>query len=154
VIRGLALAIAVIAPGAVLAEPTQWWINPGVYAFHFDRDKDLRHDNVGFGVEMVPARAHALMAGSYINSNRARSRYFAYAWRPLQGQLSGWEVSAGVVAGTFDGYPNYRGGGWFVAPLPLIAVEGRWIGANVSIIPTISGRLDGALAFQLKLRIR
>jgi hypothetical protein len=145
--------MAFLVNGAAHAEPPQWWINPGVYAYHFDRDKDLRDDNVGFGAELVAAPQHAFMAGSYANSNRARSRYAAYGWRPLQRQLAGWDIFAGIVVGAFDGYPNYRNGGWFIAPLPLLAVEGRRIGANVSVIPTISGRLDGALAFQLKLRI-
>jgi hypothetical protein len=134
------------------ADP-QVWINPGIYSLHFDRGKDLRDDNIGVGIELVMAPEHAVSAGTFINSNRARSRYVAYAWRPLRWELGGVDVALGVVAGAFDGYPNYRDGGWFVAPLPLLAVEGRRLGVNLSIIPTIRDRLDGAIAIQLKLRV-
>jgi hypothetical protein len=144
----VALCVAIDAQ----ADP-QVWVNPGIYSLHFDRDKDLRDDNIGLGVELVMAPEHAASAGTFINSNRARSRYLAYAWRPLRWELRGVDVALGVVAGAFDGYPNYRDGGWFVAPLPLLAVEGRRLGVNLSVIPTIRDRLDGALAIQLKLRV-
>ena len=129
------------------------WLNPGLYSLHFDRDKDLRDDNLGFGVEAVLAPQHALGAGTFINSNRERSRYVAYAWRPLRWNIGGVDFLGGVIVGAFDGYPRYRDGGWFVAPLPLLAVEGRRLGVNLSVIPTIRDRLNGAIAVQLKLRI-
>jgi hypothetical protein len=148
VILLLALCVAIDAQ----ADP-QVWINPGIYSLHFDRDKDLRDDNIGLGVELVLAPEHAVSAGTFINSNRERSRYVAYAWRPLRWELRGVDVALGVVAGAFHGYPNYRDGGWFLAPLPLLAVEGRRLGLNLSVIPTIRNRLDGAIAIQLKLRV-
>mgnify|MGYP001617629193 CR=1 FL=1 len=129
------------------------WINPGIYSQHFDSSKHLRNDNPGLGVEVVLAKDHALMGGSYINSNRARTHYGAYEWRPLHWQVAGFDVGAGVALGALDGYPNYRNGGWFVAPLPVLAVEGRRFGLNLSVIPTIRNRLDGALAVQVKLRV-
>ena len=128
------------------------WLNPGVYSLHFDRSKDLRDDNVGLGVELALARDHAVMAGTFINSNRARSRYGTYAWRPFNGRSAGLDLAAGIVVGALDGYPNYRNGGWFVVLLPLLAVEGRRFGANLSVIPTIAGRVDGAVAVQFKVR--
>lgn len=129
------------------------WVNAGVLSLHFDRDKDLREDNVGLGVEGVLRRDHAVMAGTFINSNRARTRYAGYAWRPLHWQAGGAEISAGAAAGVFDGYPNYRNGDWFLAALPLLAIEGRRVGLNVYAVPTIRNRLDGALAFQLKVSL-
>ncbi len=110
----------------------QVWINPGIYSQHFDTSKGLRNNNIGFGAEVMLARDHLLMAGSFINSNRARTHFAGYEWRPLHWQFSGFEVSAGIAVGAFDGYPNYRNGGWFVAPLPLLAIEGRRLGANIS----------------------
>lgn len=130
------------------------WLNPGVYSLHFDRSKNLRDDNVGLGIEVALAPDHSVMAGSFINSNRARSRYAAYAWRPLHAQYAGLDLDAGVVVGAFDGYPNYKGGGWFVAPLPLVSVEGKRFGVNLSVIPTLKNRVDGALSIQFKLRVR
>lgn len=133
--------------------PHEIWINPGVYALHFDRDKDLRDSNIGVGIELVKGTHHAFSAGTFINSNNHRSRHAAYAWRPLHWNLAGLGVFAGVAFGAFDGYPDYRDGGWFVAPLPLVAVEGRRLGANLSVIPTVRNRLDGAIAIQVKLRV-
>ncbi len=147
---------AAAAAGAADAPQDSWpqvWLNPGIYSQHFDSSKGLRNNNIGFGAEVVLARDHALMAGSFINSNRARTRYAAYQWRPLHWEYAGFTATAGVALGAFDGYPNYRQGGWFVAPLPMLAIEGRRLGANISVIPTVANRFDGALAVQVKLRV-
>jgi hypothetical protein len=133
--------------------PPQVWISPGIYSLHFDSSKHLRNDNTGLSAEVVLAADHAVIGGTYINSNRARTHYGAYEWRPLHWQIAGLDVGAGVAVGAFDGYPNYRNGGWFVAPLPLLAIEGTRFGVNLSVIPTIKNRLDGALAIQVKLRV-
>jgi hypothetical protein len=131
----------------------QVWLNPGIYSQHFDSSKGLRNNNIGFGAEVMLADDHELMAGSFINSNRARTHYAAYEWRPLHWQFFGLNVGAGIAVGAFDGYPNYRNGAWFVAPLPMLAVEGKRFGANISIIPTVANRFDGAIAVQIKMRV-
>jgi hypothetical protein len=94
-----------------------------------------------------------LMAGSFINSNRARTHFGAYEWRPLHWQLAGFNVGAGIAVGAFNGYPNYHNGGWFVAPLPLLSIEGKTFGANIGVIPTIANRFDGAIVVQIKMRV-
>lgn len=153
------LFLAVLVPSCAHADdaPQEFsprvWISPGIYSVHFDSSKDLRNANVGPSVEVVLAPNHGVIGGSYINSNSARTYYGAYEWRPLHWQLAGLELSAGVALGAFNGYPNYRDGGWFVAPLPLLAIETRYLGVNLSVIPTIPDRLDGALAIQFKLRV-
>lgn len=129
------------------------WLSPGIYSQHFDHSKDLRNDNWGLGVEVALAPDHALIGGNYINSNGGRTYYGVYEWRPLHWQLASLEVSAGILAGAFDGYPNYHDGGWFVAALPVLAVESRYLGVNLSVIPTLPHRLDGALSIQFKLRV-
>jgi len=129
------------------------WLSPGIYSYHFDRGLDLREDNVGPGVEVLIAQNHALMAGSFINSNRARTHYGAYQWRPLHWQPAGLDVAAGIIAGAFDGYPRMRDGGWFIGAMPVLAVEGRYVGVNFTIVPTIKDRLDGAVAVQIKIRV-
>ena len=149
-------AVYAAAAQAGATGPETWpqiWLNPGIYSQHFDSGKGLRNNNIGFGAEVLLARDHVLMAGSFINSNRARTHFGAYEWRPLHWQYSGFEVGAGIAIGAFDGYPNYRNGGWFVAPLPLLAIEGKTLGANISLIPTVKNRFDGALAVQVKLRV-
>src|SRR5512140_3912845 len=156
-LRGALIAIvcATAAPAAAAQEESwpQVWINPGIYSQHFDSSKGLRNNNIGFGVEARLAQDHVVMAGSYINSNRARTHFAGYEWRPLHWRVSGVDVGAGVVVGAFDGYPNYRNGSWFVAPLPMLSIEGRRLGANVALIPTVANRFDGALAVQIKLRV-
>ncbi len=144
------------APTSALSEDAwpEVWVSPGIYSHHFDRSKGLRDENWGLGAEVALTREHVVMAGSFINSNRARSHYAAYQWRPLQWQVANLKVGAGIAVGAFDGYPNYRNGAWFVAPLPLVSVEGRYIGANFGIVPKIKNRLDGAFAIQIKLRVR
>jgi len=144
------------AAQAATAQEESWpqvWINPGIYSQHFDSSKGLRNNNIGFGVEASLARDHVVMAGSYINSNRARTHFAGYEWRPLHWRVSGLDVGAGVVLGAWDGYPNYRNGAWFVAPLPMLSIEGRKLGANIALIPTVANRFDGALAVQIKLRV-
>lgn len=148
----LLFAQAGAAPAAEFSP--QVWINPGVYSYHFNRSRDLREDNVGAGVEVLFARDHGIMGGTFINSDRQRSHYLAYQWRPLHWEgWGGMRISAGVIAGAFDGYPKYRSGDWFVAPLPLLAIEGDRIGVNLTIVPTIKDRLNGAIGLQIKLRV-
>ncbi|MBI4291557.1 MAG: hypothetical protein HY661_08770 [Betaproteobacteria bacterium] len=159
--RWCSLVIAFAAMAAVNAEAQtaaaefsrQVWLSPGIYARHFNRDKNLRDGNPGLGVEVALARDHALMAGTFINSNDARTRYGAYEWRPLHWQWGGVDVGAGIIVSAFDGYPNYRNGGWFLAPLPVVSFEGKRFGVNLSVIPTLENRLDGAVAVQFKLRV-
>jgi len=136
------------------AAPLQVWLSPGIYSAHFDQSKGLRNGNPGLSAEVAWAEDHSVVAGTYINSNSARTRYAAYGWRPLHWELGGWRMGAGVALGAFDGYPRYRNGGWFIAPLPLLSVEGERLGVNLSLIPTIRDRLDGAVAFQFKIRLR
>lgn len=131
----------------------QVWLNPGIYSHHFDSDKGLRNNNAGFGAEVRLAGDHGVMAGNFINSNGRRSSYAGYQWRPLHWQWAGLELGAAVAVSAFDGYPNYRDGAWFVAPLPMLTIEGRRFGANLSVIPTVANRFDGAIAIQVKMRI-
>ena len=126
VLLGTAMYAAAARAGATPQESwPQVWLNPGIYSHHFDSSKGLRNNNIGFGAEVMLANDHVLMAGSFINSNRARTHFAAYEWRPLHWRFSGVNVSAGIALGAFDGYPNYRNGAWFVAPLPLLSIEGK-----------------------------
>lgn len=130
----------------------QVWLNPGFLSWHFDRSKDLRGDNWGVGAEVVFTPDHTVMAGNFINSDGERSNYASYQWRPLHWRPSDIDVSAGIGLGVIDGYP-YHNGGWFAALFPLLAVEGKRIGANFSIVPTIKDKVNGAVVLQIKLRV-
>lgn len=138
-------------------DPGKWspqvWINAGAYSQHFDRNNNFRQNNIGLGAEVWFARDHAVMAGTYINSERFRSHYGAYQWRPLHWQSAGIKIDAGIVAGIVDGYPRYRNGDHFPAVLPVLAVEYKRIGVNIFAVPTITNRVDGAISIQFKLRV-
>ena len=142
---------------SVCAEDTQpspqVWLNPGFFSWHFQRDQNLRGDNWGVGVEVVLTPEHTVMAGTFINSDDEQSRYATYQWRPLHWQPYDINVRAGVALGVVDGYPHYNNGGWFIGLFPLLAVEGKRVGANFSIVPTINNRTHGALVVQIKLRV-
>ena len=131
----------------------QVWLNPGFFSWHFDRDQNLRGDNWGVGVEVALTPEHGVMAGTFINSDNEQSRYATYLWRPLHWQPYGINVRAGVALGVVDGYPHYNNGGWFIGLFPLLAVEGKHVGANFSIVPTINNRTQGAVVFQIKFRV-
>ena len=159
-LRSLILVCAAIIGAAVQSRPAdaadpwpQVWINPGVYSYHFDRDSDHREDNTGFGVELQITDDHMLMAGSFINSGGDRSRYGLYAWRPLHWGVSSVRLSAGIAVAAFDGYTDYRDGDWFLAPLPLLAVEWKRLGVNFTLVPKVHESLDAAIGIQLKLRV-
>lgn len=129
------------------------WLNPGFYSVHFDQDADLRENNIGFGVEVELRRNHLLTAGTFLNSDDDRSRYAGYEWRPLHWQPVKLDLSAGLIVAALDGYPRVRNGDWYVAVLPVVSVQWKRIGFNLTAVPTIKDRLYGAVAIQFKLRI-
>lgn len=152
----MSVAFCAVLSSANAADPEfspQVWLNPGIYSYHFDRSQNFRENNLGLGAEVLLTPRHGLLAGTYINSERARTRYGAYEWRPLHWRPADINVSAAILVGAFDGYPRYRNGGWFLAAMPVLAIEGKRVGVNLSIIPTIKDRLDGAIAIQVKLRV-
>jgi hypothetical protein len=149
-----AVAFALSAGAAEPASFPQVWLNPGFFTYHFDRDSELREDNTGLGVEVALAPEHALAAGSFLNSTGERSRYGGYQWRPLHWQPAGISVRAGVALGLIDGYPRMRNGGAFFVVVPLLAIEGRYLGVNLTVFPALGNQVEGAIAVQLKLRLR
>jgi len=141
----LALAVVAAAPAAL----ADIWINPGFYSHHFDKSKDLNNRNQGFGVEATISQTYSLTAGVFENSDRQTSRYIGAYVMPFQvGALK-----AGAAVGAFDGYPKMRDGGWFPALIPTMAIEGRRLGLNVSLIPKIGDKVNSALTFQIKFNI-
>jgi hypothetical protein len=137
---------------AALADdsPTKVWLNPGVYSHHF-KEADHREDNYGFGAEVFVVPQHGLVAGSFINSNRERSRYGGYHWRPWHWKPAGVNLSSGFVFALIDGYSNANQGDWFPAVLPVLSAEYGPYGANLSFIP--HPRNGSALALQLRLQV-
>jgi hypothetical protein len=145
------LAALLASPALALAQeaPPKVWVNPGLYSHHF-RDGDFRQDNYGFGVEVAHLH-HTFIAGSFINSDRERSHYAGYYWRPWRRQHGGLELSAGAVIALVDGYSTVNAGDWFPGVLPVVSAEYGIVGANLAFIP--HPRNGAALALQLKLRV-
>jgi len=146
------LAALLATPALALAQGAapKVWLNPGLLSHHF-RDQDFRQDNYGAGVEVALASGHAVMGGSFINSDRERSRYAGYYWRPWHWQHRGVEMGAGAIFALIDGYSTVNSGDWFPAAIPALSAEYGIFGANVAFIP--HPKNGAALALQLKLRV-
>ena len=125
----------------------QLWLNPGMISYHFQNG--YNNDNWGFGAEYRFANVASVTAGRFYNSDRAYSNYAGVYWQPIG--IGPFNV--GLVAGGFNGYPQTNNGGWFAAALPAITYEGKWIGGNLFVIPTMGDRVHGALSLQLKLKV-
>ncbi len=147
----LALVAAAGAMGCVpCAHAQEVWVNAGMLSYHFDRSRPHREFNYGLGAEAIFAPDHALMAGTYKNSESFQSHYLGYVYRPFHWTPSGLKVSAGVALSVVDGYPSMNDRGWFAAPIPVVMVEGKKIGANFILLPNFNH--GAALAMQLKLK--
>ena len=130
-------------------EKSELWINPGLLSYHFDQSKDFNAVNYGIGGEYQFSSVASLTAGTFRNSNYRQSNYIGAYWQPI----AIGPVKIGMVAGGFNGYLSNNNGGWFPAVLPAFTVEGRWIGLNLILIPTIGDRVSGSLSFQLKFKV-
>ena len=126
------------------------WVNAGMLSYHFDRSKHYREFNYGLGAEAVFSPKHAAIAGLYKNSESHETRYLGYEYRPVTWRSAGLNVSPGLAVALLDGYPMQNNGGWFVAPFPVLSVEGKRFGANFIFIPNI--KHGAALAMQLKVK--
>jgi hypothetical protein len=131
------------------APKSEVWIDPGLYSYHYDREKDLNSTNYGFGIEYKYSSVASLTAGSFKNSNYRQSNYIGAYWQPI----SIGPVNLGVVAGGFNGYSNRNNGGWFPAILPALTIEKDWVGLNLMIIPTIPNHVSGSLSLQIKFKV-
>lgn len=125
------------------------WINAGMYSYHFARDSGLNNNNVGFGAEYSFSSVASLTIGGFKNSDSAHSNYGGIYYHPVS---IGW-LKLGFVAGAMSGYPSTNNGGYFPALIPTISAEGKWVGANVFLIPSIGDKVHSAISFQLKLKV-
>ena len=154
--------IAMMASITALAEDSlqtfQWieakpvsevWINPGMYAYHFQKDQNLNNNNWGIGLEYRFSTVASATIGNFKNSDHAQSYYAGFYYQPVKFG----PVKLGVVAGAFNGYESTNNGAWFPAILPALSVEQGRFGANIFLIPTVGDRLHGAIALQLKMNL-
>lgn len=150
-LAALGCCAALASPARGEENAPQVWINGGLLSYHFDRSKDYRERNWGLGAEAIIAPDHALMLGTYLNSENGRSHYAGYQWRPLHWQPYGFNVSAGLAGSVIDGYPTMNNRGWFLAAMPVLAIEGKRFGVNLILVPNFNH--GSAIAAQLKLKV-
>ncbi|MGO4377996.1 hypothetical protein [Pseudoduganella sp. RAF53_2] len=149
---GLAMA------GAAQANPfetienkplNELWLNAGFYSWHFQEDRGFDNTNPGWGAEYRFNTVASATVGRFHNSDRALSDYAGVYYQP-------WSLGPfrlGAVVGGFNGYPNMRNGGWFLAAIPVASIEYKRVGANFAIVPNYKDRLHGAFSIQLKIKL-
>jgi hypothetical protein len=125
------------------------WLNPGLYSYHFDTDKNLVSDNWGLGAEYRYSTINTVAIGRFHNSIGENSNYAAWYWQPL---VMG-SIRLGGLVGIIDGYPNAFDGDWFPMLLPAASYEYKNFGINLTIVPTYKNAVYGSISLQLKLRI-
>ncbi len=125
------------------------WVNPVFISRHFNRSTELKENNYGLGVQVALSQTNSVIGGEFRNSRDTRSRYLAWVWQPLGAGL----VRAGLLAGAIDGYPRMHNGGWFPVVVPVVSIEYKAVGINLTVVPSYKDKLDGAVAAQFKLRI-
>ena len=131
----------------------QFWVTSGFRSHHTNNASRYRENNDGIGLEWHVAPDWQFNAGHYNNSVGQSSTYWQAGWSPLSLPLgAAWRLRAGGSVGIVNGYPRQSGGGYFPTLVPMLALEWRRVALNLLYIPTIGGKVDGAVALQLKLR--
>lgn len=125
------------------------WIDSGFLSYHWDRDQNLNDNNYGLGGEYRFSSVSAITFGRFYNSDRKYSNYAGVYYQPLK--LGPFRL--GAVAGGFNGYPNMRNGGWFLAAIPVLSTEWNRFGINLAFVPTLKNRLYGAISLQIKIKV-
>lgn len=125
------------------------WIDSGFETFHFDRNAGLNGNNYGLGAEYRFSSVSSVTVGRFYNSNRDYSDYVGVYYQPISLGM----VQLGAVIGGFNGYPNTRDGGWFLAAIPTASLEWHRIGFNLAFVPSIKNRLYGGISLQVKVKV-
>jgi hypothetical protein len=127
---------------------SELWLNPGMFSYHFDRDRSFNSRNMGFGAEYRYSSVASLTLGTYRNSYHESSNYMGAYWQPIQLGV----FKFGAVAGVFNGYSKTNDGGWFPALIPVFTYEGDRFGVNLLLVPSIPEKVAGSLSVQFKFK--
>ncbi len=128
---------------------SELWLNPGMFSYHFDRERSFNSRNIGFGAEYRFSSVASFTIGTYNNSYHESSNYIGAYWQPI---LLG-PFKFGAVAGGFNGYSKTNDGGWFPAIVPALTYEGDRFGVNLLMVPSIPDKVAGSLSVQFKLKV-
>jgi hypothetical protein len=124
------------------------WLNPGMFSYHFDRERSFNSRNIGFGAEYRYSTVASFTLGTYRNSYHESSNYMGAYWQPIQLGV----FKFGAVAGFFNGYSKTNDGGWFPALIPALTYEGERFGVNLLMVPSIPDKVAGSLSVQFKFK--
>jgi hypothetical protein len=127
----------------------EFWLNPGFYSYHFNKNKGLDNNNFGLGGDYRYSTVSAVTLGVLHNSDKHISHYMGWYWQPL----GVGPVRLGAVIGAINGYPKMQNGAWFVALIPSASFEYKNVGVTMLFTPGYKDRLYGAISLQLKLRV-
>jgi hypothetical protein len=133
------------------------WFQLGALSYHPNREHSYNERNVGGGVEYQFNHRHLVAVGVYENSYFDTTHYAYYVWRPIEFNdvnLLGIPIRSlrfGALAGLFDGYRRRNDGDLAPIVLPVVTVEWRYVGLNITAFPQV-GDVDGGVAVQLKVR--
>lgn len=133
---------------------SQIWLTTGFRSYHFKRDAGYNENNAGIGLEWRFNPKQAVVVGGYDNSVRRNSRYLHYVWTPINLD----PIRLGAAAGIIDGYPDMNKGKLAFSLIPVASLHFKIFsheaGLNLVYIPTVTQRVDGSLALQLKIRLK
>jgi hypothetical protein len=131
------------------------WLLSGFLSRHFAHRDQYDQRNTGLGLAVVKDDNWTLAGGVFRNSLGDTSRYAQVQWAPsaLQKQWGDLRMLPSISLGVVDGYKVARDGKVFPLVLPLVKFEYGRLGMNFIYVPTIAGKVDGALAIQASLRI-
>lgn len=124
------------------------WVTPGAVSYHLNRDKGYNEVNYGIGLEYRAGTDFSLALGQYKNSIGRTSHYALVGYTPWHPASN---VRVGALVGVVDGY-QVHGGQIMPALIPVVAIEFRHVGVNISVVPPFRDKVDGALAVQFKFR--
>lgn len=141
--------IAVVATPTYGAEtePSRLWVTPGALSYHFNRNQGYNERNLGIGLEYRTSGNTSIALGQYENSVDRLSRYALLAYTP-------WHPTKHIKIGALIGVVNGYRDGDNLSPvlLPVVAVEFKHVGANISVVPPVKDKIGGAVAVQFKFR--
>jgi hypothetical protein len=148
------LMAAALAINSAAAETPDRWFTISQSSYHFKNQSQYNQNNQGFGFEWTVKNPWVhdtrLAGGRFYNSDRYYSNYWGVVATPYRLIDGTFNVQAGALLGTINGYPRANNGGYFPLLAPVISVQYGAAGANIFIIPPFAG-VPATAALQLKV---
>jgi hypothetical protein len=148
------LAAALVLGNAAFAETPERWFTISQGSYHFKNQAQYNQDNHGFGVEWAFKNEWVhdtrWAGGRFYNSDRRYSNYLGVVATPFRLLDGTFNVQAGALVGTINGYPRAYKGGYFPLAAPMLAMQYGAVGANLFIIPPFKG-IPATAALQIKV---